>query len=96
MQTKSHSIDVPDIGEAPLDDLKEFLDLDLLILQSDSYVEYSQQIRNEYIHINDADFRSGRTHVMEKFLQRPQIYFKRDDKKARENIHTELLMLRGD
>lgn len=44
-------------------DLALFLDFDMAVLAwpTDSYLEYAQQIRVEYAHISDPDFRTGRS-----------------------------------
>ncbi|KAM3141014.1 hypothetical protein pb186bvf_006815 [Paramecium bursaria] len=61
LSTKKH---IPLIDDD--DDLKYFLDLDLSILESDNYEQYTQQIRQEYIHIDDQNFKIGRKKVLER------------------------------
>lgn len=54
-----------------------FLDLDLSILGAPAarYDEYARQVRAEYAHVSDADFRNGRRAILEAFLRRPALYF---------------------
>ena len=54
-----------------------FLDFDLAILGESQavYNEYKDQIRKEYGHFSDEDYRAGRTKVLEGFLSRKQIFF---------------------
>lgn len=52
-------------------------DIDLVILGThpEKYQEYSRAIRLEYIHVPEDDYRAGRVKVLQKFLDRPQIYY---------------------
>jgi len=59
---------------------------------------YAQNIRKEYQHIPDEDFKKGRASVLQKFLQRETIYFseifqKEKEEKARENLKYEIHQL---
>eukprot|EP01065_Artemidia_motanka_P051116 TRINITY_DN8910_c0_g1_i1.p1 TRINITY_DN8910_c0_g1~~TRINITY_DN8910_c0_g1_i1.p1 ORF type:complete len:743 (+),score=222.02 TRINITY_DN8910_c0_g1_i1:102-2330(+) len=55
-------------------DLAVFLDADLAALgrPEPAYCRYAEQIRMEYAHVPDADFRKGRPHVMRQFLAKPE------------------------
>lgn len=79
-----------------------FLDADLSILGSEParYQAYAEQIRAEYSHIPDADYRSGRARVLEAFLERPFIYHTKRAREfwedaARRNVTGECSALRG-
>ncbi len=52
------------------------LDVDLAVLGATParFAEYERQIRAEYAHLAEADFRAGRRRVLEGFLARPRIY----------------------
>ncbi|KAJ3019309.1 UNVERIFIED_CONTAM: hypothetical protein HDU68_010725 [Siphonaria sp. JEL0065] len=78
-----------------------FLDLDLSILAAswEDYCEYAKGIRVEYCIFSDAEFKTGRASVLERFLQRETLYFTPGLKEkwealARENISRELLLLK--
>jgi len=75
-------------------------DADLAILgaPADRYERYVRDVRAEYAHLNDADWRAGRGPVLERFLARPKLYFAqwvRDtcDAQARTNLRAELATL---
>lgn len=53
------------------------LDADLAILSADlvQYQEYTQAIRQEYAWVSETEYITGRRKVLERFLQRPSIYF---------------------
>lgn len=74
-----------------------FLDADLAILGSDRerYEEYVRQVRQEYAHVPDAQFRDARNAILRTFLERPRLYFtgwffERFEAKARENLQREV------
>jgi predicted metal-dependent HD superfamily phosphohydrolase len=54
-----------------------FLDADLAILAArpDVYDNYSSNVRAEYSHVPDDDFRSRRKTILEGFLAREQLFF---------------------
>jgi len=54
-----------------------FLDADLAILAArpEVYDTYTKHVRAEYIHVPEADFRSGRKAILEGFLLRDRLYF---------------------
>lgn len=73
------------------------LDADLAILGAPEadYRRYAAAIRQEYAHINDADFRQGRRSVLELFLNRKRLFltetmFQQGEQRARENLRREL------
>lgn len=76
------------------------LDADLAILGSseEDYDKYAAQIREEYAHVSDGDYRWGRIKVLTNFLEKPIIYqtpyFKQFERRARQNIAREIEILR--
>lgn len=80
--------------------LKFFLDADLAILGAAQarYDRYAADVRKEYVHVPEAEYRTGRSAVLKKFLQRPQLYFTelmraRFEANARENLAREIAEL---
>lgn len=65
-------------GHAASDDADTqlLLDIDLAILGAapERFAEYERQIRAEYAHVPAAAYRSGRSRVLQAFLERPRIY----------------------
>ena len=53
------------------------LDADLAILGAapEVYDRYAAAIRREYAWVDDAAYRKGRAAVLDRFLQRPRLYF---------------------
>ncbi|CAD8117558.1 unnamed protein product [Paramecium sonneborni] len=92
LQTKSHQTDVPFLPENDLSDLMIFLDADMSILESDAYPIYAQDIRMEYSHFPDKEYKIGRIAVLQKFLQ-SKIFNLRSEEKARKNIQEEIEIL---
>ena len=95
MATKTHVV----AGEDP--DTRLLLDIDLAILGSATarFDEYEQQVRREYAHVPDDDWRAGRAKVLQSFLARPRIYATdayRDalEARARENLARSIAALR--
>lgn len=76
-----------------------FLDLDLEVLSrsAEEYKLYAQQIRQEYAHYPDEEFRNGRIRVLSNFIKRDKIYFTTafSEAKARENLNLELRQLKS-
>jgi len=77
-----------------------FLDLDLSILgaSEDDYNGYMEQIREEFKHYSEAEYRDGRIKVMQGFLNRERLYFSdyfysKYEVRARENIEREIKSL---
>jgi predicted metal-dependent HD superfamily phosphohydrolase len=71
LATKKHQV------SSDLNGLKFFLDADLAILGANQarYDRYAADVRKEYAHVPEADYRAGRGAVLKKFLDRPQLYF---------------------
>jgi predicted metal-dependent HD superfamily phosphohydrolase len=93
--TKTH--DVP-----PDDRLGAILisiDLSILGAEPARYDAYAAAIRQEFIHVQEADYRAGRATVLGQFAARPVIFpdaafAARYDRQARENLARELASLR--
>lgn len=73
------------------------VDADLAILAEPwpRYFRYVQQVRDEYSHVSDADWATGRPQVLVHFLKRDSIYVSEAakgmwEKSARNNIEREL------
>lgn len=90
--------------EAPGDDpdAQLLLDIDLAILGAGEvrFAEYERQVRAEYAHVADADWRAGRARVLEGFLARPRIYATAPyhdalEQRARVNLARSLAALAG-
>jgi len=89
--------------ELPLNGPREtaaFLDADLAILAArpDVYDAYTVNVRAEYSHVADDDFRNGRKAILEGFLQRDQLFFTtigqaRFEVAARANLRREITSL---
>ncbi|MBB6049487.1 HD domain-containing protein [Armatimonas rosea] len=93
LATKRHEL--LDEGE----DMRLLLDADLWILGAAprAYRRYAALIRQEYTHVPDTAYRAGRAAVLERFLQRPRLYFgpfPEREARARENLAAELSRLR--
>jgi predicted metal-dependent HD superfamily phosphohydrolase len=83
-------------------DAAMLLDADLAILGASEtrYARYAADIRREYAHVPDEDYRRGRAAVLEAFLKRDRIYrtdvmFAEGEIAARRNLTSELAGLRG-
>lgn len=81
-------------------DMNLFTDADLAILgsQTDQYLQYVQQIRDEYNYFPDLLYKPGRKKVLRHFLDMPSIYKTRSfnekyEHQARQNISVELTLL---
>jgi predicted metal-dependent HD superfamily phosphohydrolase len=75
-------------------------DADLAILgaPSDRYQRYVRDVRAEYAHVSDLDWRAGRGRILSEFLERPRLFFSEQvratcDAQARVNLRTELIAL---
>ena len=76
-------------GTAPPSvDAAHLIDLDLAVLAGpqSEFDRYEAGIRSEYAHVPDADFRAGRSAVLQRFLDRPAVYQTPD---ARERYETD-------
>ncbi|MDB5860912.1 MAG: N-methyl-D-aspartate receptor subunit [Ramlibacter sp.] len=70
LATRSHEAQADDADAALL------LDIDLAILAAapGRFAEYERQVRAEYAHVPEAEFRAGRARVLRGFLERDRIY----------------------
>jgi predicted metal-dependent HD superfamily phosphohydrolase len=94
-------------GTAPTIDTEPetamLLDADLAILGADpgAYQAYVNGVRAEYRHVDDEQWRAGRTAVLHRFLDRQRLYITdhmhtRLEHRARANIEAELAALRAE
>jgi predicted metal-dependent HD superfamily phosphohydrolase len=90
--------------EAPADepDGQLLLDVDLAILGAAParFDEYERQIRAEYAHVPDPQFRAGRARILAGFLARPRLYATQPfhdalEGRARDNIGRSLAALQA-
>lgn len=95
LQTKSHSV-----KENSDNDLQFFLDMDMAVLgrPSEGYKKYADQIREEYIHIPDPEYKKRRSAVLRGFCQRQRIFATDEFHEmyhdiAIQNLKTEILCL---
>ncbi|MDJ0735582.1 MAG: hypothetical protein QNJ47_16235 [Nostocaceae cyanobacterium] len=94
MNTKYHQIAEDDF------DSKVLIDADLAILAAKpvEYRQYANAIRQEYAWVPEAGYITGRTQILQKFLQRERIYstplmFEFGEESARSNIKAEIQFL---
>jgi predicted metal-dependent HD superfamily phosphohydrolase len=92
--TKGHRADAGDRAGQVL------LDADLAVLGADeaAYDRYAAAIRREYAWVPEADYRAGRSRVLEDFLRRPRVYHTeemhaRAEALARANLRREIALL---
>lgn len=71
LKTKDHQADDHDIDSQVLLDA----DLGILAAKPEQYQEYADAIRQEYSWLPTSEYMKARQQVLQKFLQRPQIYF---------------------
>ncbi|XP_048731044.1 uncharacterized protein LOC125648151 isoform X2 [Ostrea edulis] len=95
--TKAHTIQ--DNAEK---DLQYFLDMDMAVLgrSSEEYKKYAEQIRKEYSHVPDPEFRKRRSAILQDFTQRQRIFASDEFNKmfhgtAIQNMKDEILILRS-
>jgi predicted metal-dependent HD superfamily phosphohydrolase len=73
-----HALIVATAHHAAVEDVDTqlLLDVDLAILGAAPvrFDEYETQIRDEYAHVPEAAFRSGRARILRGFLERPNLY----------------------
>lgn len=66
-------------GLTPADrsDMAEFLDMDLSILgaRTEVFDTYEQAIRREYAFVPEALYREARRGILQRFVERPRLYF---------------------
>jgi predicted metal-dependent HD superfamily phosphohydrolase len=91
-------------GHGPSDDpdTRLLLDIDLAILGAapERFDDYGRQIRAEYAHVGEPEFRVRRAEVLAAFLARPRIYLTSAfhdalEHRARENIGRTLAALQS-
>jgi predicted metal-dependent HD superfamily phosphohydrolase len=75
------------------------IDLSILGAEPARYHAYAAAIRQEFVHVPEADYRAGRARVLGQFAARPVIFpdpafAARYDRQARENLARELASLR--
>jgi len=95
LATATHSL-----PEAAPRETAAFLDADLAILAArpEVYDTYTANVRAEYSHIADDDFRSGRKAILEGFLDRDRLFFTtagqaKFEAPARANLRREIASL---
>jgi predicted metal-dependent HD superfamily phosphohydrolase len=84
----------------PAGDTAVLLDADLAVLGADpaAYTTYVEQVRSEYRHVGDADWRVGRSQLLRTLLDRDAIFTTptgrdRWESRARANLTAELATL---
>lgn len=89
--------------EVATGDAAWFLDADLQILgaSADDYDDYAAAIRREYDFVPEADYRAGRSAILQSFLDAPQIYRtstmrEKLEDRARMNLSREIMSLVGE
>jgi predicted metal-dependent HD superfamily phosphohydrolase len=82
-------------------DMELFLDFDMEVLSREweEYTIYADQIRKEYSCFTDQEYGSGRTKVLQSFLQKKRIYFSDSfhvdkEESARRNLTREIAVLK--
>jgi predicted metal-dependent HD superfamily phosphohydrolase len=85
------------------DDTAMLLDADLAILGADpgAYQAYANGVRAEYAHVDDVQWRAGRTAVLMRFLRRDRLFITDHmhatfDHRARANMEAELATIRSE
>jgi predicted metal-dependent HD superfamily phosphohydrolase len=92
--TKTHEVKADDRLGAILISI----DLSILGAEPARYDAYAADIRREFIHVSDVDYRAGRARVLRQFAARPVIYpdagfAAKYDRRARDNLARELASL---
>ena len=97
--TAAHGL-ADNLDENDRSDMAEFLDMDLSILGAAPAVfdGYERAIRDEYAFVPEALFRAARRGILERFLERPTLYFsdwghERFEARARSNIAASIAAL---
>lgn len=103
--TATHTVPTAEMlrgGKADVEDAKLFLDMDLSILgaEEEEFDAYERNVRREYEWADEEAWRKGRSEVLTGLLGREKIYYseifgKRFEKKARENMKRVLGKLGG-
>ena len=83
-------------------DGKFIADIDILIFGKPPEVfdEYERRIRKEYLWVDKDEYNAGRSVILQRFLNRPRIYYTdmfhgKYEKQARENLERSLLRMSG-
>ena len=99
MMTASHELHEY-LDTDTVSDAAYFLDMDLSILGTpwSEYQVYAQAVRQEYRHIANEDYRTGRIAVLQKLLAHPVLYLtayyhNHFEVQARDNIKREISLL---
>jgi predicted metal-dependent HD superfamily phosphohydrolase len=97
--TAAHSL-ADNLAANDQDDMAEFLDMDLSILGAAPAVfdRYERAIRDEYAFVPEDLFRAARRGILERFLERPTLYFSdwgrdRFEARARSNVAASIVAL---
>lgn len=97
--TAAHGL-ADNLDEKDRTDMAEFLDMDLSILGAAPAVfeGYERAIRDEYAFVPEALFRAARRGILERFLERPTLYFSdwgrdRFEARARSNVAASIAAL---
>ena len=100
--TAGHLADPAEQRDAGDDDAETamLLDADLAILGAEpgAYQAYVNGVRAEYAHVDDGQWRAGRSMVLQRFLDRPRLFvtdfmYAAAEHRARANIEAELAAL---
>jgi predicted metal-dependent HD superfamily phosphohydrolase len=87
----------PAVPNATDENIVHDVDLGILATPDDIYDRYVTQVRAEYAHVSDADWRLGRAGVLRSFLNAERIYYSvtgaEGEATARHNIERELRTL---
>jgi predicted metal-dependent HD superfamily phosphohydrolase len=92
--TETHRPAADDLNGGALSDA----DLAILAAPPARYAEYAADVRREYAHVSDADFRAGRAAVLADLLDRPHLFHTAHarahwEPSARGNVEAELARL---
>ena len=94
--TRTHEPADADLNAAALCDA----DLSVLASGRERYRRYAAEVRREYAHVPDDEFRTGRATILEGFLRRSQLFTTPTGRRlwesaARANLENELASLRS-
>lgn len=94
--TATHAPDESDVSGAVLIDA----DLEVLGREDAAYRRYTEQVRDDYAHIDQERFAAGRAEVLKRLLEHPRLYRTATGRRlwedrARRNVHAEIARLSG-